>query len=105
MTRTDVSGAIVVGVIVLALAVSTVVLRMRGYSGLGGNTVVRCRKGHLFTTIWVPGASFKSIRLGWSRFQHCPVGRHWALVAPVKDQDLTEAERAAAAQYHDVRIP
>jgi hypothetical protein len=50
-----------------------------------GDTIARCSKGHLFTTIWVPGASLKSIRLGMSRFQHCPVGHHWALVTPVKD--------------------
>jgi hypothetical protein len=91
--------------VVAALAVGTVVARRRGYSGLGGNTIVRCRKGHLFKTIWIPGASIKSVRLGLWRFQRCPVGRHWALVRPVKEADLTEAERRSANEQRDVRVP
>ncbi len=98
-------GIIIIGVIVVALVVSTMVARRRGYSGLGGDTIVRCSKGHLFTTIWVPGASLKSIRLGMSRFEHCPVGHHWALVTPVKDSELTDEDRRLAAEHHDVRIP
>ena len=96
---------ILIGVIVVALGVFTVVQRRRGYSGLGGDTIVRCSKGHLFTTIWVPGASFKSIRLGMSRYQRCPVGHHWAMVKPVKDSELTDADRLLAGEHHDVRIP
>jgi len=92
-------------VVVAVLTVVTVVARRRGYSGMGGNTIVRCSKGHLFTTIWVPGASLKSIRLGMKRFQHCPVGRHWALVTPVKDSELTDDERQLATEHHDVPIP
>ncbi len=72
---------------------------------MGGNTTVRCRQGHLFTTIWVPGASFKAVRLGTARLQRCPVGRHWSLVTPVKDSDLTDEDRESAAQHRDVRIP
>ena len=68
-------------------------------------TIVRCSKGHLFTTIWIPGASFKSVRLGMSRYQHCPVGHHWALVTPVKDAELGEDDKRLAAEHHDVRIP
>ena len=68
--------------------VATIVARRRGYSGLGGRTLVRCRSGHLFRTVWVPGISIKSIRLGWYRAQFCPVGRHWTLVSPVKDDDV-----------------
>jgi hypothetical protein len=91
--------------IVAVLAVATVAARRRGYSGLGGNTIVRCSKGHLFTTIWIPGASVKSVRLGPKRFQRCPVGRHWALVTPVKDTELTSDERQAASVRRDIRIP
>jgi hypothetical protein len=98
-------AVIVAGLIALALVVGTLVQRRRGYSGLGGNTIVRCSEGHLFTTIWVPGASFKSIRLGVSRYQHCPVGHHWALVSPVRDSELTDEDRRFAAEYHDVNIP
>jgi hypothetical protein len=94
----------VVAAIVLFDMVSTVVARFLGY-GVGGNAIVRCRKGHLFTTIWLPGASLKSLRLGWWRFQFCPVGRHWSLVVPVREADLTAGERRAAREARDIRIP
>lgn len=81
------------------------IARKRGYSGIGGNTIVRCTTGHLFTTIWVPGGSLKAIRLGWKRFQYCPVGRHWAMVTPVKDGTLSREELAFAKEHHDLRIP
>lgn len=57
-------GAAIIAAIVIVIVVLTIAARRRGYSGMGGDTVVRCRRGHLFTTIWVPGASFKSVRLG-----------------------------------------
>jgi hypothetical protein len=59
---------------VLLYAVATVVGRRRGY-GFGGDTIVRCRAGHLFTTVWVPGVSLKSVRLGWWRTSGAPSGR------------------------------
>jgi hypothetical protein len=77
---------------------------MRGY-GFAGDVVVRCRRGHVYTTIWVPGASLKSVRLGWWRLQRCPVGGHWSLVTPVLRSALTEDEQRAAAENRDVRIP
>jgi hypothetical protein len=78
--------------------------RRRGY-GFGGNTFVRCRQGHLFTTIWVPGVSVKSVRLGWWRIQRCPVGPHWSVVTPVRETDLSDDERRLASEVQDVRIP
>jgi hypothetical protein len=90
--------------IVIVLAVATLVARRAGYR-LGGRTIVRCRSGHLFTSIWVPGGSFKAIRLGWVRFQYCPIGQHWTLVVPVRDEDLTDAERWQAEQWRDAQIP
>ncbi len=98
-------AGIVVGVILVALAICTGIARRVGYSGVGGNSIVRCSKGHLFTTIWVPGASFKSIRLGVARYQRCPVGHRWAIVRLVRDTDLTDQERAFAAEHKDLRIP
>jgi hypothetical protein len=89
-----------VGFYVLA----TVVARWRGYR-IGANTVVRCRQGHLFTTVWIPGVSVKSIRLGWWRVQRCPVGNHWSIVSPVKLADLSENERLVAAEHRDTRLP
>jgi hypothetical protein len=85
-------------------AETIVVARRRGYV-IGANTVVRCRSGHLFTTLWIPGISLKAVRLCWWRFQRCPVGTHWSLVTPVKVSDLTEEEMELAAQSRDVRIP
>jgi hypothetical protein len=70
--------AIAAGVLVELLGVWT-----RGYA-VGGRIPVRCRKGHVFTTVWVPGISLKSIRLGFWRIQRCPVGKHWTVVRPVK---------------------
>src|SRR5579862_540371 len=73
LVRAGVILGIVIGVIVVVMLLVTLIGRRRGYSGMGGDTIVRCSKGHLFTTIWVPGVSFKSVRLGYARFQHCPV--------------------------------
>jgi len=66
---------------------------------------VRCRQGHLFTTLWIPGLSFKAIRLGFFRLQRCPVGHHWSIVVPVRDADLTPMQRVLADQNRDVQIP
>jgi hypothetical protein len=82
----------------------TIPVWRHGY-GVGGNVVVRCGKGHLFTTIWVPGASLKSLRLGPRRLQRCPVGHHWSLVKLVRESDLTKRERRAAHEHQDIRIP
>lgn len=95
---------------VAAIAVASVfaetalVARRRG-SLLALDTVVRCRRGHLFTTIWVPGASVKALRLGWWRFQRCPAGGHWSLVAPVAAAALSEEERRRARHCRDLRLP
>ena len=100
MSRRSQRLAVVIGVLV----VGTVIARRLGYK-IGGNTVVRCREGHVFTTIWIPGVSLKAIRLGWARYQRCPVGGHWTFVTPVRDIDLTAEERRLADERRDVRIP
>ena len=87
-----------------AVLLETGLMRLHGFQA-GRNVVVRCRAGHLFTTIWIPGASLKSLRLGWWRFQRCPVGGHWSLVTPVKQSELSKTEKRAAAKLRDVRIP
>ncbi len=79
--------------------------RNRGYEGMGGDTVVRCSRGHLFTTVWVVGASFKAVRLGYRRYQRCPVCKKWRIVVPVSDSALSEEDRRAAAAHHDTRLP
>jgi hypothetical protein len=59
----------------------------------------------MFTTVWIPGASVKSLRLGFWRVQWCPVGRHVDVVRPVKYADMSEAERAFARAHHDAPLP
>jgi hypothetical protein len=71
----------------------------------GGNVVVRCRRGHLYTTLWIPAGSLKAVRLGWWRLQWCPVGRHISVVTPVRESDLPAQQRLAARQAKDLRIP
>jgi hypothetical protein len=90
--------------IVAGYVAGTIYLSRQGYA-LGKDTVVRCRQGHLFTTVWIPGASLKSLRLGAWRLQWCPVGRHVALVRLVKDADLTQDERSFAHAHHDIPVP
>jgi hypothetical protein len=88
----------------LAVAVEAVALWLRT-SRIGGRVVVRCRDGHLFTTIWIPGVSVKALRLVWWRFQRCPVGHHWSLVTPVRESSLSEDERRHAREEHDLQVP
>jgi hypothetical protein len=91
-------------VIVVLVMLPAIVMRMRGYQ-VGGRIVVRCRQGHLFTTIWTPGVSLKAVRLGWWRLQRCPVGNHWSLVHPVKESDLTEEQKQSAQEATDLALP
>ena len=101
----DVVQGLTVTFATIALVVLVaVVLRRRGYA-FGGETAVRCRDGHVFTTVWVPLVSFKAIRLGWFRVQYCPVGEHLTVVTPVSPEDLTWEERRMAAMFHDSRVP
>ena len=68
--------------------------RVRRRPAMLGKVVVRCSRGHLFTVVWSPLGSLRSIRLGVARFQWCPVGKHWSPVRPVNEADLTEEERS-----------
>ena len=86
------------------LLVEPVVLRARGLP-IGGDLIVRCRRGHLFTTLWIPSVSLKAMRVGWLRVQWCPVGRHFSIVTPVREPDLSPAERREARAHHDLRLP
>ena len=89
---------------VAGLLIEPVLMKLRGYP-IGGNLIVRCRQGHLFTTIWIPSVSIKAVRLGWWRVQRCPVGQHWSIVVPVRPSELTDDERQLARGRRDVRIP
>jgi hypothetical protein len=94
----------VVTAVTAVYVVGTIVARRKGYR-FGLNLIVCCREGHLFTTIWIPGISFKSLRLGWWRLQRCPVGDHWSIVAPIREADLPEDLREAALAQRDIPIP
>jgi hypothetical protein len=96
---------IAAGVVVVVAVAGTKAGRERGYSGMGGDTVVRCSEGHLFTTLWIPGSSLKAVRLGTKRYQRCPVCEKFRVVTPVPDSELTEEDRRAAAEHHDTRLP
>lgn len=97
--------ALVPLVLLVVLVVgATVFARRQGYA-MGGDIVVRCSEGHLFTTIWIPFASFKAIRLGWVTFQRCPVGNHWAFVTSVRDQDLTDSRGESPSSSTTDRFP
>ena len=74
-------------------------------SGDSTGTVVQCSQGHLYTTVWIPLVSFKAIRLWNSRWQRCPVGRHWSMTQRVDIETLTPEKRAQAAACHDGKIP
>ena len=89
---------IVLGAVAVVVVALNLVMRRKGYS-IPGKTVVRCSQGHLFTTTWIEGGSLKAIRLGpRTRYQRCPVGKHWAIVHPVKEGDLTDEERRLVAE-------
>jgi hypothetical protein len=95
---------VLTGGVLSGYAIATAIAVSRGYK-FGRNVPVRCRDGHVFSTVWIPGASVKALRLGPWRAQWCPVGRHFTLVTLLKDADLTEAERSSAAGHHDIAVP
>ena len=93
-----------VALLAAAAAAFTVAGRLLGY-GFGINTIVRCRSGHLFTTIWLPGVNLKALDLVVARVQYCPVGRHWTLVTPVRAADLSARRRRRARARRDIPLP
>ena len=88
-----------------ATVLEALFLRRRTGTVVGLKTIVRCQRGHLFTTIWIPGASVKALRLGPWRLQRCPVGRHWSIVRPVPVAKLSEDERDQARSVRDTLLP
>ena len=97
----------VVGTVLVVAGViagGTLIARRLGYN-LGTSTIVRCRQGHMYSTVWLPGVKFKELDLAVARVQRCPVGRHWSLVVPIRDVSLTEEERQYALAHHDIKIP
>jgi len=80
---------LIIAFIIIVVLALNLAMRLKGYS-IPGETVARCSKGHLFRTIWIEGGSLKAIRLGpRTRYQYCPIGKHWSIIHPVKEKDLT----------------
>jgi hypothetical protein len=75
--------ALRLGLVLAAVAVEALVLVRHGYPPYGGRVRVRCREGHEFTMIWLPGISLRSLRLGPKRLMRCKPGKHWSLVTLV----------------------
>jgi len=101
------TSLIVIIIVLLVVAISVVMANIvawrKGYP-IPGKTIVRCSQGHLFTTTWIAGTSFMAFRLGLlTRYQRCPVCKHWAVVHPVKDEDLTDEDRRIAAEARGKR--
>ena len=88
-----------------ATVVEALFLRRSSGKLIGFRTIVRCQRGHLFTTTWIPGVSVKALRLGPWRIQRCPVGRHWSVVRPAKIAELSEEERDRARALRDTLLP
>jgi hypothetical protein len=95
---------IVVIAALLAFMAGLVLSRRKGYT-TPGVAVARCRRGHLFTTVWAARASRRQIDLGWARIQRCPVGGHWSLVIRVDESDLTPQDKKLASQHRDGAEP
>lgn len=86
-------------------AAEALFLRRRSGSLIGLRTIVRCQRGHLFTTVWIPGASVKALRLGPWRVQRCPVGNHWSIVRPVRVAELSDEQHKLARSQRDTLLP
>jgi len=71
----------------------------------GPVVIVRCMRGSLFETVWIPLVSLNAIRLGPLRIQRCPIHRRVEIVQLVKPATLSDAERAEAARYPAEPIP
>jgi hypothetical protein len=95
---------IVIIAALVAFAAGAVLAKRKGYLR-PGEVVVRCRQGHVFTTVWAAKASRRQLDLGWARVQRCPVGGHWTVVVPVDDSHLAPEDKKLAAQHRDSAVP
>jgi len=77
---------------IVAIAFEAMLLSKRGYAPFGGRVRVRCRAGHEFQALWIPGVSLFSLRLGPKRFMRCKAGRHWSLVTLIGPDGAGDAE-------------
>jgi len=85
---------VAVPIVVAVVIVKLLVARANGRPMVTGKILVRCSRGHVFTTTWSPFGSLTSVRLGFARLQRCPVGQHWSLVRPVKEGGVPDERRS-----------
>jgi hypothetical protein len=108
MSSPSASAAVLVGIALFAILLGWSFFRTSGTrapAGAPATLIVRCRNGHLFTTVWIPFVTFKAIRIGLMRIQYCPVGEHLTTVVPVDPSTLTELERRFAVNHPDSLVP
>jgi hypothetical protein len=67
--------------------------------------IVRCSRGHLYSSIWIWGTSIKAVRWGRRRWQWCPVGGHFAMTERVDPATLSAEEQSAAQSVRDAPLP
>ncbi len=92
---------IVVVAALIAFGVGAWLARRTGHREKRGDVIVRCGRGHLFTTVWNAPFSVRRLDLGWGRLQRCPVGNHLSLVRVVDDSILSAEERKLAKKQRD----
>lgn len=68
-------------------------------------TIVQCAQGALYSSIWWPLVSVKSVRMGSQRLQRCPVHRRWEKTVQVDGAGLSAAEIAEAEAVTDWPVP
>jgi len=95
-----IASVIVIFVALGAFVLGALIARRKGFTK-HGEVVVRCRQGHLFTTVWTSRLSKRRLDLGFARIQRCPEGNHLTIVTPVDDATLTKEEKKQAKQLRD----
>jgi hypothetical protein len=95
-----IASIIVVVVAFGAFVLGALIARRKGFTKQG-DVVVRCRRGHLFTTVWTSRLSKSRLDLGFARIQRCPQGNHLTIVTPVDGATLTKEEKKQAKQLRD----
>ncbi len=88
---------------ILLFTIPALMLSIRGMK-VGKDVPVRCTGGHYYSTIWIPGISFKAARFARRRYQYCPVGKHWAMTRQLFEDEKTPEIFEMAARIHDKRI-
>src|SRR3712207_1181876 len=63
--------------------------------------IVRCRRGHFYTTWVLPGGPYSLTgAIPSMRYQYCPVGRHWTWARRVDERLLSPLRwRAARSRF------